>query len=204
MNNTPKSFPREELEEMMQRWLQANIDAEKEGDWSKHLGPLYTEDAEYSWNIGPNEEFIAHGRKEICDIALGYQMKGFEKWKYPYHDIIIDDKRGTIIGFWKQQAPYLRADGTPYEAAGTGGSWFEYAGNFQWRWQRDFFDLGNTKALFFELAGAGLLEPIVKEKIHRQARGTLLPGHRRIREDLNPWQKTKNAFALVKIAMTGR
>ncbi|RLT93066.1 hypothetical protein [Ketobacter sp.] len=195
---------RQELEEMVERWLQANRDAEQEGNWTKYLGPMYTEDAEYGWNIGPNEEFVAHGRKEICDIALGYQMKGFEEWQYPYHDIIIDEKRGTVIGFWKQRAPFKRPDGTYYEISGIGGSWFEYAGNFQWKWQRDFFDLGNAKALFFELAGAGLLEPVVKEKIHRQARGELLPGHRKLRPDLSRWETFRNFIAMVKIAITGK
>ncbi|MBA54920.1 MAG: hypothetical protein CMK89_10750 [Pseudomonadales bacterium] len=195
---------RQELEEMVERWLQANRDAEKEGNWTKYLGPMYTEDAVYGWNIGPNEEFVAHGRKEICDIALGYQMKGFEEWQYPYHDIIIDEKRGTVIGFWKQRAPFKRPDGSYYEIAGIGGSWFEYAGNFQWKWQRDFFDLGNAKALFFELAGAGLLEPVVKEKIHRQAKGELLPGHRKLRPDLSSWEKVRNFLAMVKIAITGK
>ena len=107
-----KAYPREELEEMMERWLEANIDAEKAGDWTTHLGPMYTEDAVYGWNIGPNEQFVANGRKEICDVALGYQMKGFEDWEYPYHDIIIDEKRGTVIGFWKQLAP-VTATRTP-------------------------------------------------------------------------------------------
>lgn len=195
---------REELEEMVQRWLQANRDAEKAGDWTKHLGPMYTKDAVYGWNIGPNEEFVANGRQEICDVALGYQMKGFEEWEYPYHDIIIDEKRGTVIGFWKQRAPYKRPDGSYYEIAGIGGSWFEYAGNFQWKWQRDFFDLGNAKAMFFELAGAGLLEPVVKQKIHAQASGKLLPGHRKLRPDLSTREKARNFLAMVRIAMTGK
>ena len=197
-------FSREEMEEMVERWLQANRDAEKEGDWTKYLGPMYTEDAVYGWNIGPNEEFVANGRKQICDIALGYQMKGFEDWEYPYHDIIIDPKRGTVIGFWKQRAPFKREDGSYYEIAGIGGSWFEYNGDFQWKWQRDFFDLGNAKAMFFELAGAGLLEPVIKQKIHQQAKGALLPGHRKLRPEPSTATKVKNALALVKIALTGR
>ncbi len=200
---TNKAYPRDELEAMVERWLQANIDAEDANDWTAHLGPLYTEDAVYSWNIGPNEEFIAHGRKEICDVALGYQMKGFEEWEYPYHDIIIDEKRGTVIGFWKQRSPFKRPDGTYYEIAGIGGSWFEYAGNGQWGWQRDFFDFGNAKDCFFELAGAGFLSSVVKEKIHRQAKG-LLPGHIRIRPNPSIVQKMRNTFALAKIALTGR
>lgn len=198
------SYPREELEEMLERWLEANVMAEKEGDWTKYLGPMYTEDAVYAWNIGPNEEFVANGRQEICDIALGYQMKGFEEWQYPYHDVIIDDKRGSVVGFWKQLAPYKRPDGSYYEISGIGGSWFEYAGNFQWKWQRDFFDLGNAKDCFFQLAGAGVLDPVVKEKIHRQAKGELLPGHRKLREEPSSLQKARNMFAMVKIAITGR
>ena len=201
-----KAYPREELEEMMERWLKANVEAEKAGDWTTYLGPMYTEDAVYGWNIGPNEQFVANGRKEICEVALGYQMKGFEDWEYPYHDIIIDEKRGTVIGFWKQLAPVTakRPDGSRMEIAGIGGSWFEYAGNFQWSWQRDFFDLGNAKALFFELAGAGVLEPVVKEKIHKQAKGELLPGHFKLHEEPSRLQKLRNTAALVKIALTGR
>ncbi len=199
-----KGYPREELEEMVKRWLQANIDAEKEGNWTKHLPPMYTEDAVYAWNIGPNEEFVANGRQEIADVALGYQMKGFEEWQYPYHDIIIDEQRGTVIGFWKQVSPYKRADGTYYDIAGIGGSWFEYGGDYQWKWQRDFFDLGNAKECFFQLAGAGNLDSIVKEKIHQQAKGILLPGHQKLRPELSKFEKMKNTMAMVKIALTGK
>lgn len=199
-----QAYPREEMEAMVDKWLQANVDAEKEGDWTRHLGPMYTEDAVYTWNIGPDEEFVADGRQEICDVALGYQMVGFEGWEYPYHDIIIDDRRGTVLGFWKQQSPYTRPDGTPMCIEGIGGSWFEYAGNYQWRWQRDFFDLGNVKALFFELAGMNALSAPVKEKIRRQARGELLQGHRKLREPLSTGRKLRNFLAMARIGMTGR
>lgn len=199
-----KAYPREELEAMVEKWLQANIAAEKAGDWGTYLGPMYTEDAVYGWNIGPNEEFVANGRQEICDIALGYQMKGFEEWQYPYHDIIIDERRGTVIGFWKQLSPYNRKDGTPYVIEGIGGSWFQYAGNDQWEWQRDFFDLGNAKDCFFQLAGAGKLEPVVKQKIHLQAKGKLMPGHRQLRPEAGKGEKLRNFLAMVKIAMTGK
>jgi hypothetical protein len=197
------SFERKELETMVERWLQANRDAEAAGDWAKYLGPMYAEDAEYGWNIGPNQEFLARSRQEIIDLAIGYQMPGFEDWEYPYHDIIIDEKRGTVIGFWKQRAPGKRPDGTPYEVAGIGGSWFEYGGNFQWRWQRDFFDLGNTKALFFEMAGQNALSPTVKKKSQTHARNNLLPGHRYIRPEPGTTEKLRNFMARVKIAMTG-
>lgn len=199
-----RGYPRAELEEMVERWLAANRAAESAGDWADHLSRMYTEDAVYSWNVGPNEEFVAHGRQEIRDLALGYQMKGFEDWEYPYHDIIIDEKRGTVIGFWRQVSPYKREDGTPYVVEGIGGSWFEYAGDFKWKWQRDFFDLGNAKDCFFQLAGAGVLSPVVKEKIHRQAKGLLLPGHRRIHPALPLWRRVRNAIAIARIALAGR
>lgn len=199
-----QSYPREEMEAMVEKWLQANVEAEKEGDWPKHLGPLYTEDAVYTWNIGPDQEFVANGRREIRDLALGYQMQGFEDWEYPYHDIIIDEKRGTVLGFWKQVSPIKQADGTPYTVAGIGGSWFEYAGNDQWHWQKDFFDLGNVKDLFFQLAGTGGLKPEVKGKIRKQAKGELLPGHRRIGTPRSKARKMRDGFAMVRIALTGR
>ena len=38
------SFPRDELEEMVRRWVAANDEAGKSGDWSK-MSQFYTEDA---------------------------------------------------------------------------------------------------------------------------------------------------------------
>jgi hypothetical protein len=199
-----KPYPRAELEEMVERWLKANVASEGVGDWTEHLGRLYTEDAVYKWNVGPTQEFVANGRKEIQEIALGYQMKGFEEWEYPYHDILIDEKRGSVVGFWRQVSPYKRKDGTPICIEGIGGSWFEYGGNFQWKWQHDFFDLGNAKDCFFQLAGAGLLQPVVKEKIHRMAKGGLLPGHRLLHPELSKTEKLRNTLAIAKIAMFGK
>ena len=46
------AYPREEMEEMVERWLQANRDAEAAGDW-KRLGDMFHEDATYGWNYGP-------------------------------------------------------------------------------------------------------------------------------------------------------
>jgi hypothetical protein len=57
-------FDRDELDEMVRRWLQANRDCEAIGDW-RPLAELYTEDATYGWNFGPSEDFMAVGRDEI-------------------------------------------------------------------------------------------------------------------------------------------
>jgi hypothetical protein len=156
---TETSFSRNELEEMVERWLIATKKAEDNGNW-KILESFYKEDAVYSWNMGPNQEFVARSREEIRDYAMGYWMKGFEVWKYPYHDVMIDEKRGTVVAFWEQIAPGKRPDGTAYKVAGLSGSWFEYAGNYQWKSQRDSFDIENVKALTFELAGKDSLIPI--------------------------------------------
>jgi len=197
-------FPRKELDKMMQRWLEANRLAEAEGDWSKHLGPLYTEDAEYRWNVGPNEEFVAEGRQQIEDWALGVQMEGFAGWSYPYDKVLIDQTQGEVVCFWRQIAPWKRPDGSDYEVAGLGGSWFRYGGDFKWEWQRDFFDLGNVFALLAELAADGHLAPEVKAKIHRMAKGQALAGHRPLRAKPNALRKAKMGAAMAKAALLGR
>src|SRR5690606_35963125 len=172
------AYPREELEEMVERWLQANRDAEAAGDW-RPMAELYTEDATYGWNYGPKENFMAVGRDEIGDIALGLEMGGLDGWQYPYQEILIDPEKGQVVGFWKQVADATRADGTHYEVAGIGGSWFRYGGNFQWCWQRDWFDYGNAAAVFMEMLGDGTLSEGMTKRMERVAAGSL-PGHYRI------------------------
>lgn len=198
------AFPREELEEMMRLWLEANKKAEAEGNWAKYLGPMYTEDAEYTWNIGPNQEFVARNRKEIEEWALGVQMEGFEDWAYPYDHVLIDDKQGAIVCFWRQAAPFQRDDGSDYEIAGVGGSWFRYAGNYKWSWQKDFFDVGNATSIFMELAGEGKLEPAVKKKISIMGRGGHIAGHEKLRPERSFFQKAKGAIAMIRIVIFGR
>ena len=171
-------YPYEELSEMVERWLAANRRAEAEGDW-KPMADLYTEDATYGWNLGPNDEFMAVGRDEIRDIALGLEMGGLDGWTYPYQKVLIDPVQGEVIGLWKQIADATRPDGSPYEVAGIGGSWFRYAGNWQWSWQRDFFDVGNATALFIEMIKAEVLSEGMTRRIERAAGGGRLPGHYR-------------------------
>jgi hypothetical protein len=170
------AFDRSELEEMVQRWLEANRRAQELGNWAG-LAELFTPDATYGWNTGPHEEFMAVGRDEIREVALGMEMGGLDGWTYPYQKVLIDDRQGEVIGLWKQVADATRPDGAPYEVAGLGGSWFRYAGNWQWSWQRDFFDFGNATSLFIEMIQAGVLSDGMKRRMDRAASNTRLPCH---------------------------
>ena len=166
------AFPRDELEEMVRRWVAANNEAGRTGDWSK-MAQFYTEDALYTWNNGAQWEFAARGRLEIADTVFGSEMAGLEHWVYPYVRTLIDDQKGEVLGIWRQIAPDRDADGNPYEIAGTGGSWFRYSGGFQWSWQRDFFDHMNAAAVFGAMAKAGDLKPAMLE---RMKKGSSQPG----------------------------
>ncbi|GAB2443361.1 nuclear transport factor 2 family protein [Nocardia tengchongensis] len=174
-------FDRAELDEMVRRWLQANKDCEAAGNW-RPLAEFYTEDATYGWNYGPTQEFMAVGRDEIRDIAIGSEMDGLEGWTYPYQDWVIDERTGNLIGLWKQVCETKRADGRNYSPEGIGGSWFRYGGNFQWSWQRDFFDFGNVSSLFMEMITGNALSDGMNKRIQRAASGEKLPGWYRIGE----------------------
>lgn len=172
------SYSYEELSEMVQRWTRANRQAEEARDW-RPMADLYTEDATYGWNLGPNEEFMVVGRTQIRDIALGLEMGGLDGWRYPYQKILIDPVQGEVVGFWKQIADSSRADGSTYEVRGIGGSWFRYGGDWKWSWQRDFFDVGNATALFVEMIKADALSEGMRRRMDRAASGELPPGHYR-------------------------
>ena len=163
------SFPREEIEGMVKLWIAANAAAGRTGDWSK-MPAFYTEDAIYSWNNGPNHEFVARGRQEIADNAFGHEMDGLDGWTYPYVRTLIDAEKGEFIGIWRQIAPATDAKtGKPYEIAGTGGSWFRYAGDSKWCWQRDWFDLGNAAAVFFAMLESDDLSDTMKKRMESGA-----------------------------------
>ncbi|MFE3983536.1 nuclear transport factor 2 family protein [Nocardia tengchongensis] len=175
MKETAVSWSRDELDEMIRRWVDENKQCEAAGDW-KPLEHFYTDDATYGWNYGPQQEFMAVGRDEIRDIALGQEMFGLEGWTYPYQEFVVDERNGSVIGFWKQVNEQQRPDGRPYSPEGLGGSWFRYAGNFQWSWQRDFFDFGNVTALFVEMISNNALSSGMRERMERSMSGAALPG----------------------------
>ncbi len=100
-------------------------------------------------------------------------MAGLEKWTYPYVRTLIDDQKGEFIGIWRQIAPVEDPEGVPYEIRGTGGSWFRYGGDFQWAWQRDFFDHACAGAVFGAMAKNGQL---TEAMLKRMKLGSKSPG----------------------------
>jgi len=168
------SLPREELDKWVEQWLAVNRDAEKNGDW-RPLADFYTEDATYGWNIGPKEDVMCVGIDEIREIALGLEMQGLENWTYEYQKVIIDEKLGEIVGFWKQVVN--KADGTQDEIYGIGGSWFRLNANLKIEWQRDFFDFGHVSTMFMKLIESGDLSAGMQKRIERSLAGEKLPGY---------------------------
>ncbi|CDP88320.1 hypothetical protein B7435_13730 [Mycolicibacterium peregrinum] len=165
---------RQQLEDWSDRWLKANQEAEKAGDW-KPLADFYTEDATYGWNIGPKEDVMCVGRDEIRDVALGLEMEGLENWVYEYQRVLIDEKQNEIVGFWKQIAN--RSDGTTSEIYGIGGSWFRLNDDLLIEWQRDFFDFGHVAKGYAKLIESGDLTPTMQKRIERSLSGEKLPGY---------------------------
>ena len=152
------SVSRERLEGFWQDWLAANRVAERDRDWGP-LADFYAEDATYGWMYTPDEHFMAVGRQQIREWALGTEMAGLDGWHYDYQATVMDEVAGMVIGFWKQRAGIVDdATGREYEVVGIGGSWFGVADGpdgLHIAWQRDWFDLGSTAHTFLAIAGSG-------------------------------------------------
>jgi hypothetical protein len=168
------SSKRDALDQWVDRWLQANKDAEKAGDW-KPLADFYAADATYGWNIGPKEDVMCVGRDEIRDVALGLEMEGLENWVYEYQKVLVDEKQGEIVGFWKQIVN--KSDGIADEIYGIGGSWFRLNDQLLIEWQRDFFDFGHVSSMFMKLVETGDLSAGMQKRIERSLAGEKLPGY---------------------------
>lgn len=165
---------REQLDDWVERWLQANKDSEAAGDWT-NLAEFYTDDATYGWNIGPpKEDVMCVGKDQIREVALGLEMEGLENWVYEYQKVLVDEKQNEIVGFWKQIAN--KSDGTRDEIYGIGGSWFRLNDDLLIEWQRDFFDFGHVQKAFVKLISSGdLTPPTMQKRIERSVAGEKLP-----------------------------
>lgn len=198
------SFPRHELEEMVRRWAEAGRLAERSGDWAGALAPFYAPDAQVRVHVGADRVYVGRGRQAIAQQMLGEDMEGFEGWTYPHERVVIDETRGEVVVYWRQVSPYRRGDGTPYAVAGLGNSYLRYAGEYQWSYQEDSFDLGQVTALLLELAAEGHLSPSLKRRIQRMARGHRAGGYETAPHAMSKLAKARGYLAMTRIALLGR
>jgi len=176
-----ESFTRAEIKDFWAEWLEVNRESERTGDWST-LADSYLENASYGWMFTPDEHFMAIGRDQIRDWAVGTEMAGLEGWHYDYMATVLDEENGMIVGFWKQRSGLTDETGHEYEILGIGGSWFGLArdeadGKIRFAWQRDWFDLGSTAHTFMEIVKSGSASKSFMDRI--AIPGMEMPGHYR-------------------------
>ena len=173
---------RAELEEFWDSWLAVNREAERIGDW-RIMAEHYAVDATYGWMYSPDEHFMAVGRDQIRDWAIGIEMDGLDGWHYDYQASLIDEKKGMIVGFWKQRSGILDDNGKEFEILGIGGSWFGVerqtsgpdAGLLKFAWQRDWFDMPSTAHTFLEIIKADKAPETLLKRMSVSGLG--VPGH---------------------------
>ena len=181
------SLTRAEIEEFWDSWLDINRQAEASGDW-RVMAEWYAEDATYGWMYSPDEHFMAVGRDQIRDYAIGIEMDGLDGWHYDYQCTMIDDAKGMVVGFWKQKSGILDEAGEEYEIAGIGGSWFGLErqvggaddGRVKIAWQRDWFDMPSTAHTFMAIVEAGKAPDTLLKRM--SVGGLKVPGHYRHKE----------------------
>jgi hypothetical protein len=183
------SLTRDEIEEFWGSWLEGNRRAEEANDW-RALAEWYAEDASYGWMYSVDEHFMAVGRDQIRDWAIGIEMDGLDGWHYDYQATVIDERNGMVVGFWKQRSGIVDdATGEEYEILGIGGSWFGVErqtsgadeGQLKFAWQRDWFDLPSTAHTFLSIVGAGKAPETLLKRM--SVTGHDVPGHYHL-EDL--------------------
>jgi hypothetical protein len=167
------AYSRDEMEEMMRRWLAVNDKAEREGNW-RALADFFTQDIVYGWET-PNGKYQYIGRDTVRDTCVGAAMDPYQDWTYPYDKIVIDDTRGEVFASWWQTPPGapVREDGTPMKVIGA--SWFKYGGNYQWSEQMDMYDYTNITNLIKECVEQGILKEMPRmssQQIKEPGQGT--------------------------------
>ncbi|NHC23138.1 nuclear transport factor 2 family protein [Nocardioides sp. IC4_145] len=183
MTGTTTDLTRAELEAFWDGWLAVNREAERQGDW-RVLAEEYAEDASYGWMYSVDEHFMAVGRDQIRDWAIGIEMDGFDGWHYDYVATVMDEKNGMVVGFWKQRSGIVDdATGKEYEILGIGGSWFGIErqtggaddGQLKIAWQRDWFDMPSTAHTFMEILKSGKAPDTLLARMKVSGHG--VPGH---------------------------
>lgn len=172
---------RDEIEAFWETWLQVNRDAERSGDW-RVMADWYAEDATYGWMLTPDEHFMAVGRDQIRDWAIGIEMDGFDGWHYDYMATVIDDRNAMVVGFWKQRSGIVDdRTGAEFEVPGLGGSWFgvgrDRDGSVKFVWQRDWFDFGAMAHTMGEVLKSGKAPDTLHQRL--KVFGLEVPGHYR-------------------------
>lgn len=183
-SGTPSDLTRAEIEEFWDSWLDINRQVEATGDW-RPMAQWYAEDATYGWMYAPDEHFMAVGRDQIRDWAIGIEMDGLDGWHYDYVCSVIDEQKAMVIGFWKQRSGITNdATGREYEIVGIGGSWFglkRTAEGIKIDWQRDWFDMPSTAQTFMDILAAGKAPETLLKRM--SVTGHDVPGHYHL-EDL--------------------
>ena len=64
----------------------------------------HAEDATYGWMYSVDEHFMAVGRSQIRDYAIGIEMDGLDGWHFDYQVTMIDEVKAMVVGFWKQRS----------------------------------------------------------------------------------------------------
>ena len=174
---------RAEIEEFWDSWLDINRQAEASGDW-RVLAECYAEDATYGWMYSVDEHFMAVGRDQIRDYAIGIEMDGFDGWHYDYVCTMVDEQKSMVLGFWKQRSGIVNDEtGGEYEILGIGGSWFGLErqvggaddGKIKFAWQRDWFDMPSTAHTFMEILKANKAPETLLKRMSVAGHG--VPGH---------------------------
>ena len=92
----------EQLEDFVQRWLEVNREAERNGDWT----PLASSTPTTRPTAGisaPRERHVRRQGRDPRDRPRPGDG-GLRGWTYPYQQVLIDDRIGEVVGFWKQVA----------------------------------------------------------------------------------------------------
>jgi hypothetical protein len=182
------SLTRAEIDEFWETWLEVNREAERIGDW-RIMAEWYAEDATYGWMYSVDEHFMAVGRDQIRDYAIGIEMDGFDGWHYDYVCTMVDEQKSMVLGFWKQRSGIVNDEtGREYEILGIGGSWFGLErqvggaddGEIKFAWQRDWFDMPSTAHTFMEILKAGKAPDTLLERIKVSGHG--VPGHYHLKD----------------------